>query len=277
MELEEISAAAAETPPVTPKTPESLEKEALKSDESANIEEPQPDPEEIIKPLKKKKTAEERISELTWKRREAEREVEFWKTKATAQSNDTNSNAISGTASLRPKLDNFETTESYEDALLAWHLAGNSAKQEEDRRKEKESQRLTEFNRKAEKLRGTYEDFDETVNAPVFTGVMRDVLLSSENGPVMAYYLGRPENIQAAERIAALPPELQSYEIGRLETKLLLAQKTKKISNAPTPISPLSGTGSDSSPIDESKLSGDEWYALEKKRKFEKLKKSRGG
>jgi hypothetical protein len=130
---------------------------------------------------------------------------------------------------------------------------------------------------KAEKLREIHEDFDEVVQSPVFTKAMRSVLLTSEQGPIMAYYLGRPENSKVAEMIASLPPEMQSYEIGKLETKLLLAQKTKKVPGAPAPISPVGGSSSVQGEPDTSKMTDDEWYAYEKGKKLVRTKKKIGG
>jgi hypothetical protein len=148
-----------------------------------------------------------------------------------------------------------------------------AAKQKEQ--VEGQAKAVKKFNDNAKDLRTTYEDFDEVIEAPVFTPTMRSVLLTSDTGPNMAYYLGRPENIQVAQRIANLPPELQPYEIGRLETQLQVAAKTKKLSQTPAPITPVGGMTS--AKIDESKLSDDEWYALEKERQKAKLKAKYGG
>lgn len=272
MELEEISAEAAEVTEV-PETTEVLTEQEV-TPESVTEEVSEPDPSDIIKQLPpRKKTAEERISELTRLRREAERDAEYWKQKATVTTAPTPTPA--STDSSRPRLENFDTTESYEDALLEWHGRQSYERTQQERQKERESEAIRHFNAKADKLREAYDDFDEVVQAPVFTKAMRSVLLTSEHGPVMAYYLGRPENIKVAEKIASLPAEMQPYEIGKLETQLLLAQKTKKVPSAPPPITPVGANAA--TPVNEDNLSDDEWYALEKKRHLERIQKRSSG
>lgn len=232
-------------------------------------ETPEPEVEEVVIPPPVKQTAQERINEITRKRREAEREVERLqkaladKEKAPVSSPD------------RPKIENFETQEAYEDALFNWR---DSKKQNEtlaEQRKREESEALAKYRANAEKVRSVYEDFDEVVEQPVFSPTMRDVLLNSDEGPMVSYFLGRPENQAITDKIRALPERLQVYELGKLEAKLLLAQKTKKPTGAPAPISPVGATGGHT--IDESKLTDDEWFKLEKERQYEKIKKKYGG
>jgi len=91
----------------------------------------------------------------------------------------------------------------------------------------------------------------------------------------VSYYLGRPENRAITDRIRSLSPQEQVYELGKLEAQLIIAQKTKKTTTAPEPIKPVGITGK--MDVDESKLSDDEWFALEEKRRLEKLKKKYGG
>jgi len=57
---------------------------------------------------------------------------------------------------------------------------------------------------------------------------MRDTLLRSEEGAMVSYYLGRPENRAITDRIRSLSPQEQVYELGKLEAQLIIAQKTKK-------------------------------------------------
>ena len=93
--VQEIPAEVPEEPK-TPETPEVTEQE------------------EVVIPPPVKQTAQERINEITRKRREAEREVERLKKeleeKAQAKTVPTD----------RPKIENFETQEAYEDAVYEW-------------------------------------------------------------------------------------------------------------------------------------------------------------
>lgn len=274
MTLEEISAEAAqETEETTESTTEQTAEETKETPTEEAAEETTPDLMDVVKTMPpRKKTAAERIAELTWKAHEKEREAEYWRN----QANGTKPDAQKATPQNgRPKLEQYETTEEYEDALLEWHGRQSAERIQAEKQREREEEAVKQFNIKATKLREIHEDFDEVVNMPVFTKTMRSVLLTSEQGPVMAYYLGRPENLQAAQRIASLPPELQPYEIGKLETQLLLAQKTKKVTSAPPPIAPVGGTAT--APLDEDKLSDEEWWELEKKRRLERITKRTNG
>ena len=168
-----------------------------------------------------------------------------------------------------------EATGGYEDALLEWHSKRSteeSAKRQEDTRL-KDAYR--EFDRRADKLRERYEDFDDVVNAPVFTETMRKVLLHGENGPQLAYYLGRPEHRKIAERISTLPADIQPYEIGKLESQLIIAAKTKKVSAAPEPIKPVGGPAAPV--LDESKMSDEEWFKREQQKRLDRLKEKWSG
>lgn len=236
--------------------------------EVAPVEEP------LVMPPPKKKTAQERIDEITFKRREAEREAEYWRAKATERT-EVRPEAPYSDTFQRPVISQYDTTEAYEDALLNWHDERRTAQTrvEEVRRKAEEA--TNRFQERAKTVRDQYEDFDEVVENPVFTPAMRSALLGSENGPEIAYFLGRPENSTTASKIRALPVEMQIYELGKLEAKLLVAKQTRKIPQAPTPISPVGmGTGAESDP---SKMSTAEWMEWDKKRTIERLSKKYGG
>jgi hypothetical protein len=218
----------------------------------------------------RKKTAQERIDELTKKRREAEREAEYWKERALRGKDADQKTVQPEPKEKRPSVDNFDSVEEYENALFKWH---DSVKEQETSRIEqsrKHKEMVDSFNSKADAMRAEYDDYDEVINAPIFTPTMRNVLLASDNGHEMAYHLGLNRNI--ADKIAKLPEEMQLYELGKLETQYLFQKKQKKASSAPAPISPLGATG-ETTKIDESKLSDDEWYKLEKKRRIDKLNK----
>ena len=219
----------------------------------------------------KKKTAQERINEITRLRREAEREAEYWRAKAlqTEQPKPAPKPAADG----RPKVADFGTVEEYEDALLNWHEGRRTREMTLAEKNKRKQEAVQQFEEKANTLRVEHEDYDEVISRPVFTDAMKDVLLSSENGPGLAYYIASHKDI--ANRIARMPAELQSYELGKLETEYLIAKKTKKVTSAPEPIKPIGATGGPSS-IDESKLDDNEWFKLEQKRRLDKLK-SKGG
>jgi hypothetical protein len=226
--------------------------------EEPQVETPVEEPPLVIPPPKKK-TAQERIDEITRLRREAERERDYYRELATKK--ETPSPQI---PSGRPVISNYETTEAYEDALLVWHdnRRAEQTKAEEIKRRSEDA--LTRFNEKAKPLREVYEDFDEVIETPVFTPAMRMALLSSDDGPELAYFLGRPENRTIAEKLKNLPVEIQLYELGKLEAKLEVAKKTKKVPSAPPPINPVGMSGK--TDVDPAEMSTEEWMAWDRDR-----------
>jgi len=172
----------------------------------------------------------------------------------------------------RPNVDDFETNTEYEDALFDWRDNVQAAKTEASTRQQKQDALLGSFMERADAFKAEHEDFDEVVENPVFSPSMRIAVLHSDIGPELAYHLGLPENATEAARIRDLPPEAQLIEMGRLETKVTIAKNTKKAPTAPDPIRPL-GIGGGAGTVDESKMSDDDWYKMEKARQLEKIKK----
>ena len=174
----------------------------------------------------------------------------------------------------RPKIENFETTEEYEDALYGWYDGKKTVATAQIEQKKRQVELLRTFNEKAADFRKVHEDFDEIIESPVFTDTMRDVIFSAETGPELAYYLGANRNI--AQKIAVLPPSLQPYELGKLETQLKLAKKTKTVTGAFAPLTAI-GSATGGGEKDPSKMSTAEWMEYEKNREMEKLRQKLGG
>ncbi len=107
------------------------------------------------------------------------------------------------------------------------------------------------------------------------TPAMRDVIVDSESGPEIAYWLAN--NREQAERIAALPPHLSALEMGRIEGRLSV-QKAKPrpvVTQAPPPPPTVDAEPSVSvkaSTSDSDKLSDAEWMKLREK----ELKRKKG-
>ncbi len=242
-------------------------KETQAEPEETKTEEVAP---EVVEPPKPKKSAQERIDELTRKWREKERDAEYWKARATQQEPPkVDAQPVTG----EPTLDQFETTEQYVKALVKWERQQEDSQAREERRKQEQGELLDQFHERANKLRAEHDDFDEVISAKVFSQPMFDAFVLSENGPELSYYLGT--NATERERIKKLPAALQLVEIGKLETRLTLAKENKKVSAAPPPIKPV-GMGGGAKEVDRSSLPINEWMALEKKEQIEKAKKKFG-
>lgn len=236
------------------------------TEEPIQEEAAQEESDEIKLPSPKKKTAEDRIKELTYRWREEQRKNEQLRKEKETPQNQTQID--------RPKIEHFNSQEEYEDALLSWHESKKEKERTEEKQKTEIKQAVEKFEEKAVKLREVYHDFDEVINLFPSTETMRLTLLKSDEGALMAYYLGRPENHSLAERIANQSPEKQIYELGKLETKLILAQKQTKTTKAPEPVKPV---GMGAPPVDESALSDDEWFKLQQQRRLENIQKKYGG
>ena len=226
-------------------------------------------------PPKKKQTAQERINELTRIRREKEREADYWR-KVALEKKEASEPTPEPSIPKRPTLDQFESTVEYEDALFEWRDQVRDIKAKQETQQREQESALRTFNERANKLRAELEDFDEVIEANVFSPIMRRAILNSENGPLLAYHLGKPENWDQAEKIRSLPVELQPYEIGKLESNILLAKQTKKVTSAPAPIKPvgMSGGGSE---VDPSKMTTAEWMEWDKQQTLAKIKQKYSG
>ena len=227
-------------------------------------------------PPKPKQTAQERINELTRIRRDSEREAAYWKKVALEKKETPPEPKAEASLPGRPKLEQFETTEQYEDALFEWRDNVREIKSSAQRQEQEYESALKEFNERARKLRIEHEDFDEVIESPVFSPAMREAVLLSENGPQVAYHLGKSENWALAERIRNLTPSRQLYEMGKVETQLLVATQKKTVTSAPAPIKPvgITGTGVEKDP---SKMTTAEWFAWDNKKRIANIDKQFGG
>lgn len=227
------------------------------------------EPTEPVEPAEpKKQTAQERIDEITKARREAERDAEYWKNLAMSKEEPPPVKPVASVEPGRPNQENFETVEEYEDALIGWHDQKKSVAAGVVERQKRQQETLKSFNDNAATLRKEHPDFDEVVKRPVFTDAMRSVISVSKTGPELAYYLGK--NPEVAGKIAQMPVEMQPYEIGKLETQIKIAQKTKTTTTAPDPIIPVGNVSI--SGVDTSKMTTEEWMAWNKENDINKLK-----
>ena len=224
-------------------------------------EEPKEEPKDEPKdePAKRKKTAQERINELTRQRREAEREAAYWKSQAEQ--------------TKKPVQEDFEDFNDYIAAAIdhkeRLKAAENIKKDMELRKKAA----LDVFKENATEIKAKNPDFDEVIERPVFTDTMKSVIFAMDNGPAVAYHIGKHPEV--AGKFVHLAPEQQIYEILKIEQSLLLSENKKKISSAPPPIEPVGITGT--SEKDPSKMSTAEWMEWDRQREIDKLKNKLGG
>ncbi len=190
---------------------------------------------------KKKHWANERIDELTRARREAERQAEYWKAKA----------------SSTPDYDSLD----YEDGIA--ERVRNSTRQEQAETAQHSVASLAQeaFGYRETIARERFNDYDAITRNPSvpITSTMAEIIRDSDTGPDLAYYLGK--NVQEAARIAALPATRQAKELGRLEERITAPKPLPK--QPPTPVSPVGGTASGGAK-DPAKMSMSEYVAWRK-------------
>lgn len=256
----------------TEETSVSENEETAKAEE-ASTEQSAQEEEGVVEPAPqpRKKTAQERIDEITFARREAERQAEYWRNQA-LQAQAIKPAETPKPASDRPKLEQFETTEAYEDALIDWKFSKTAEQQRQVAQREAEARAEKDFYEKAQKLKQEYPDYDDVIQAPVYTPVMRQAILDSDNGAVLAYHLALPENRAIANAIAQKPAHLQLVELGKFETQIQMAKTANKKTQAPAPIKPLGSTAGGELHKDTSKMTDEEYYAYDEARRVAEFK-----
>jgi hypothetical protein len=194
--------------------------------------------EDAAAPPKRKHWAHERIDDLTRQRREAERQAEYWKARAT-QTVDPDS------------LD-------YEDGI-AERVAQRHRQEQADTAKEAAGQLAVEaFNYRETVAREKFADYDTVArnpNVPI-TPTMAEIIRDSDVGPDLAYHLGK--NLAEAARIAALQPSRQAVELGKLEARITAPKALPN--RAPAPVQPVSGIAAGGTK-DPGKMSFEEYKA----------------
>lgn len=154
----------------------------------------------------------------------------------------------------RPKVDDFDDYDKYVEALADWKtdqkiaaaVEAQRKAQSEQAAKERETERARGFQARAKAAAEKYPDFAAVAysdDTPV-SETMREVILESEHGAELAYWLG--SHVEEAVRISQLPPVAAAREMGRLEAQIAAqtatpaAPKTQpKLTRAPDPIRPV--------------------------------------
>jgi len=174
----------------------------------------------------------------------------------------------------------YDDMEDYSKAMTLWKDKDDLWKNQRAKKEnaalayqQYESEIFANFEKRAGAMRKKYSDFDDSVanfipEMPDGKHMhLRDELLESELGPELGYYLAK--NPKEVRRILSLLPRQITKEIAVLEQRFQTAKKTR--SSAPDVIVPIEGT--EVSRKDPSKMSDEEWYAWEQKRRKEKIEK----
>lgn len=237
--------------------PEAVETEGLpdteaQDNELANETEDQSEAEGEEQPEPKpKKTAQDRINEVTAARREAERERDYWRRLAIdgQQSPPQQQRPQPISQDEAPDPDQFTAGDADPRYLL--ELAKYEARQEIRREMDARSQQerlttnLTTFNQRvADQFPdGEPESIATLRSMPAIRTEVTDVIFSSDKGPLMADYLGR--NPSALSRLESLPAHMVGFELAKIEAGLSqpASPSPAKLTNAPSPAPKPRGSG----------------------------------
>lgn len=262
--------------------------------------EPEPQPEPATGNGKAKPSLEERFARMSAQRRAAEEEARYWREKALA----TQPPPVAvqepppEPAPVRPKRDDFQNPDDYDAALVSW-AADLSAHKVRTEERTRENERRATAEREAqeraareegERLQSTWNerrskfveqnpDYAEVAESPdvQISEIMAGAIMTAENGPEIAYYLG--EHPEEAARIAGMTRGVytsgplagrpaadtvrQLFEMGKIAAKLAAPAATPP--RAPAPISPLRTTGASGNKAPED-MSMDEYANAYKER-----------
>lgn len=260
---------------------ESSESDALKEGESDAKEEK----DESGKPHKKS-GFQRRVDKLNQRISAEAQEKEYWKQQALQGASGSKAESKVETKAAEPegKPDptKFDTHEAYDEAKYQWRRKQEKAEEERSKLQSEQTKTVQSYVERRDAFSKQNADFDEVISEvddiPV-SAAIRDIILTSENGPQIAYELAK--NREEYARVCKLPPLAAAREIGKLESRLALnssagkTTETKKVSTAPKPLAPVGGGGKASAPpknLDEAARSS---FADFKRAREEQLKTKR--
>lgn len=224
---------------------------------------------------------QKRIDELTREKYERAREADYWRQQAMQQKPP----EPPPVATKLPTLEEVGYDESKYQAALIEFATKQAERVVEERlsradKERAEQTRLASFVERQRAFAKATPDFEAKVlqdpTLPITEG-MRDVIVDSDSGPELAYYLA--QNRGVAEQIARLPAHLAALELGRIEGRLSVQKEAAKrpvVSKAPPPPPTVDSSDSDVGDIKASdpesdKLSTDDW----RKRREKELRRKR--
>lgn len=164
-----------------------------------------------------------------------------------------------------PRQEQFETYEQFIDAVtdykLEQALAKRAAIEQRERQQQAQQQVLDGWHQRVGQFKTTNADFDdalESVSHIAIPPVLGHALMSSEEGPRLAYELARQPEMLGA--IVRLDPLAQLRALGKFEASLAAAvpvqaapPRKPSVSQAPPPIRPVGQGASNGStvPLDQ--------------------------
>lgn len=227
--------------------------DATEGDEQESKDEDSESDDEKLEAKPKRKTGYQRkIDKLTRRAADAQRDAAYWreqamKTRDGAGEQKQEQSTPKVSATDKPNADNFDTQADFIEALADWKteqkLKQREAEHRENQVKTEAQKRSETFAEKVESFKVNHDDWDDVMedieDIPISIAV-REVILSSEKGPELAYALAKNRDEYA--RICKLPALDAAVELGLFKAKHLRAVEAKeevKTTKAPKPLKPV--------------------------------------
>lgn len=157
--------------------------------------------------------------------------------------------AKAAVAAGKPKVEDFETYEDYTEAMASWTVKGSVTEQvkalvdarllEErtSQARQQEQYTASQMQRRYAQaevaVRAKYDDYQEAINAPDLqaSDLMIDQMLRSEQGPEVAYYLGKhPDQCKRLYALGNTPEAIKQF--GKIEARVEAALEAAAASTA---------------------------------------------
>ena len=256
-----------ETPVSEPVAEEGQSEPAVTEQETTETEERKPNPK-----------LEKRFSELTKARKAAEEQAA--QERAAREALEARLQALEGQQSnkktnevnTKPQPDDYADAFRYAEALAEWSANEAVARREQEIKQQAEQAKQQEvmktWQQKLEAVKAELPDYEDMVasSTVAVSDAVRDAILESDVGPRILYELASDDELGA--KIANLSTAQALKMIGKLEAKFEVQTeepaKSKPVavkSNAPKPINPIRGTGSQSVYTDGEQIDYQAWKA----------------
>jgi len=256
-----------ETPVSEPVSEEGQSEPAVTEQETTETEERKPNPK-----------LEKRFSELTKARKAAEEQAA--QERAAREALEARLQALEGQQSnkktnevnTKPQPDDYADAFRYAEALAEWSANEAVARREQEIKQQAEQAKQQEvmktWQQKLDATKAELPDYEDMVasSTVAVSDAVRDAILESDVGPRILYELASDDELGA--KIANLSTAQALKMIGKLEAKFEVQAeepaKSKPVavkSNAPKPINPIRGTGSQSVYTDGEQIDYQAWKA----------------
>ena len=256
-----------ETPVSEPVAEEGQSEPAVTEQETTETEERKPNPK-----------LEKRFSELTKARKAAEEQAA--QERAAREALEARLQALEGQQSnkktndvnTKPQPDDYADAFKYAEALAEWSANEAVARRDREVRQQaeqtKQQEVLKTWQEKLDATKAELPDYEDMVasSTVAVSDEVRDAILESDVGPRILYELASDDELGA--KIANLSTAQALKMIGKLEAKFESKDeepaKSKPVavkSNAPKPINPIRGTGSQSVYTDGEQIDYQAWKA----------------